>query len=189
MSPNAPRWISSWANSPASSKPTRHGEIASEFAEASIHAANGVVGHEARAALVFAQSKNPRDAKALFYLGHHALTEGDFAAAIQHWVDLMAISPRDAPWIADLSARIADAARAGNIDPAGIKPTLAPAEQPPMPGREEIRAMVEGLAARIEDNPDDLAGWRMLARSWRVLGETTKADEAEARVKALEAKQ
>jgi cytochrome c-type biogenesis protein CcmH len=35
-------------------------DIASEFAEASIHAANGVVGHEARAALVFAHHKNPR---------------------------------------------------------------------------------------------------------------------------------
>ena len=43
-----------------------NGDIASEFAEASIHAAKGVVGHEARAALAFAYSKNPRDAKALF---------------------------------------------------------------------------------------------------------------------------
>ncbi len=165
------------------------GEIASEYAEASIHAANGVVGHEARAALVFAHNKNPRDAKALFYLGHVALSDGHYAAAIQHWVNLIALSPLDAPWIADLSARIVGAAREGNIDLAGIKPTLAPAEQPPMPSREDIRAMVDGLAARLDDNPDDLAGWRMLARSWRVLGETAKADEAEARVKALEAKQ
>ena len=48
--------------------------------------------------------------------------------------------------------------------------------------------MVEGLAARLADNPEDINGWRMLARSWRVLGETAKADEADARVKALEAK-
>lgn len=165
------------------------GEIASEYAEALIHTAKGTVSEEARAALVFANAQDSRDAKALFYLGHDALTQGKYADAIQHWVNLIALSPRDAPWIADLSARIVGAAREGNIDMAGIKPTLAPAEQPPMPSREDIRAMVDGLAARLDDNPDDLAGWRMLARSWRVLGETAKADEAEARVKALEAKQ
>ena len=165
------------------------GEIAAEYAEALIHAANGTVGDEARAALAFAQAKDPRDAKALFYLGHDAVTQGKYAEAIQHWMNLIALSPRDAPWIGDLSARIAGAARDGNIDLASIKPTLAPDAPPAGPSREDIRAMVDGLATRLEDNPDDLAGWRMLARSWRVLGETAKADEADARVKALEAKQ
>jgi cytochrome c-type biogenesis protein CcmH len=163
-------------------------DIASEFAEASIHAANGVVGNEARAALVFANHRNPRDGKALFYLGHDAMTQGRHAEAIQHWMNLVALSPRDAPWIPDLSARIAQAAREGNIDLATMKPTITPAEQPELPSQQDIRAMVNGLAARLKDNPDDLNGWRMLARSWRVLGETAKADEADARVRALEAK-
>ena len=163
-------------------------DIASEFAEASIHAGNGVVGNEARAALAFANQKNPRDAKALFYLGHDAMAQGNYAEAIQHWVNLAALSPQGAPWLGDLSARIAAAARDGNIDPAGIKPTVAPIERSPTPSAEDIRAMVDGLAARLKDNPDDLNGWRMLARSWRVLGETAKAEEADARVRALEAK-
>jgi cytochrome c-type biogenesis protein CcmH len=51
-----------------------------------------------------------------------------------------------------------------------------------------IRQMVEGLAARLEDNPDDLEGWKRLARSWRVLGEAEKAEEAEKRVRELEAR-
>jgi cytochrome c-type biogenesis protein CcmH len=38
-----------------------------------------------------------------------------------------------------------------------------------------IRGMVEGLAARLADQPDDVEGWRMLARSYRVLGENAKA--------------
>ena len=46
--------------------------------------------------------------------------------------------------------------------------------------------MVERLAERLKDNPDDLEGWRRLARSYQVLGETEKAKEAEARVEALE---
>ncbi len=41
-----------------------------------------------------------------------------------------------------------------------------------------IRSMVEGLAARLADQPDDVEGWRMLARSYRVLGDAAKAAEA-----------
>jgi cytochrome c-type biogenesis protein CcmH len=165
------------------------GAIASEYAEAAIHAADGTVSDDARAALALAYEKDPRDGKALFYLGHDALTRGAYAEAIQHWVNLIAISPRDAAWLPDLSARIAAAAQDGHIDLTTIRPTVMPAEQSAGPAPEQIRAMVDGLAQRLQDNPDDLAGWRMLARSWRVLGDTQKADEADARVKALEAKQ
>ncbi len=49
-----------------------------------------------------------------------------------------------------------------------------------------IRGMVERLAERLKDDPDDLEGWRRLARSYRVLGEIDKAKEAEARIEALE---
>jgi cytochrome c-type biogenesis protein CcmH len=38
--------------------------------------------------------------------------------------------------------------------------------------------MVDGLAARLEAQPDDPEGWRMLARSWGVLGEAAKSAEA-----------
>ena len=41
-----------------------------------------------------------------------------------------------------------------------------------------IRGMVDGLAARLAEQPDDSEGWRMLARSYGVLGETAKAAEA-----------
>lgn len=38
-----------------------------------------------------------------------------------------------------------------------------------------IRGMVEGLAARLETEPDDLEGWRRLARSWAILDEAELA--------------
>ena len=41
-----------------------------------------------------------------------------------------------------------------------------------------IRSMVEGLAARLEENPDDPEGWLRLARSYQVLGEKAAAQRA-----------
>ena len=38
-----------------------------------------------------------------------------------------------------------------------------------------IEGMVQGLADRLQDNPDDLEGWLMLMRSYSVLGKPEKA--------------
>ena len=43
---------------------------------------------------------------------------------------------------------------------------------------EMIRGMVGGLAARLEAQPDDVEGWRMLARSYGVLDQPEKSAEA-----------
>ncbi len=80
--------------------------------------------------------------------------------------------------------------------------TPAPAAAPKGPTREDmeaalgmspddrqamIRGMVDGLAARLEQNPNDLDGWTRLERAYRVLGDTAKADQAAARIAALRA--
>jgi cytochrome c-type biogenesis protein CcmH len=52
------------------------------------------------------------------------------------------------------------------------------AEMAPDEQAEMIRGMVDGLAARLADQPDDLEGWRMLARSYRVLGQLQPSAEA-----------
>lgn len=44
--------------------------------------------------------------------------------------------------------------------------------------REMVNAMVERLAARLDTDPDDPQGWRMLARSYAVLGELENAAAA-----------
>ena len=49
-----------------------------------------------------------------------------------------------------------------------------------------IRSMVERLANRLQSEPNDLRGWQRLARAYRVLGETKKAEVAEKRIKELE---
>ena len=45
--------------------------------------------------------------------------------------------------------------------------------------------MVDGLAAKLEENPDDLEGWQKLGRSWTVLGEFEKAEAAYGRAADL----
>ena len=41
-----------------------------------------------------------------------------------------------------------------------------------------IRGMVEGLAARLKDNPADVDGWLRLSRAYGVLGDPDKARDA-----------
>ena len=57
----------------------------------------------------------------------------------------------------------------------------------PVERREMIRGMVEGLAARLEENPNDPDGWLRLARSYDVLGEPERAAEARARAQTASA--
>ena len=52
-----------------------------------------------------------------------------------------------------------------------------------------IRSMVERLADRLKDEPNDIQGWRRLARAYEVLGETEKAKTAQARVRKIEGRQ
>ncbi len=60
--------------------------------------------------------------------------------------------------------------------PPGQDPALA--EQTPAERQAMIEGMVEGLAARLREQPDDLEGWLRLARSYRVLERPEKELEA-----------
>ncbi len=53
----------------------------------------------------------------------------------------------------------------------------------------DIEAMVASLAERLEANPNDLAGWKMLGRSYMNLGDFVGAVEAYERAAALESPQ
>lgn len=72
----------------------------------------------------------------------------------------------------------------GAITEAGI----APAESPHATGQmspQQMQAMTEALAARLEQNPKDLEGWGMLARSYTTLGRYQEAARAWARINEL----
>jgi len=133
-----------------------------------------------------------------------------YASAIQYWVDLISISPAGAPWMDNVRGRLIDAAEAGNLKISNFIPRLKSASKSskklqqsgePAPTQEDInsanemsekerenfiRSMVEQLANRLKSKPNDLNGWRRLARAYKVLGETKKAAMAERRIKTLE---
>jgi cytochrome c-type biogenesis protein CcmH len=45
--------------------------------------------------------------------------------------------------------------------------------------------MVNRLAERLKENPDDLAGWQRLAKAYAVLGEKEKAEAVKKKIEAL----
>ncbi|NVJ92783.1 MAG: c-type cytochrome biogenesis protein CcmI [Methylocystaceae bacterium] len=197
----------------------RHPAILADYAETQIYADKGEVTQEARKALQEAVESDPMQLKARFYLGYAKSRAEDFEGALQDWTDLSAMSPPDAPWLAQIKEQMQMAAKAGDLDLADFKPSkqaLALGKQialewekeqadqatAPGPTREQmqdaqemsaedrsdmIRSMVNRLAERLKDEPNDLAGWKRLANAYQVLGETEKAQEAFAKIKELEA--
>lgn len=61
----------------------------------------------------------------------------------------------------------------------------AAADMSPEEREEMIRGMVTRLADRLKENPDDIDGWKRLAKVYMVLGEKDKAIEARNKVKEL----
>lgn len=68
-------------------------------------------------------------------------------------------------------------------NPRGLEPA---AEQAGLAAPPRIEAMVARLAARLKEQPQDAAGWRMLARSYETLRRFEAAADAYRRVVALE---
>ena len=185
-------------------------EIAASAAETGFMAMDGKFNQEVRYFFKMSQKLNPREHKALYYLGLDSFMTKKYALAIQYWVDLISISPAGAPWMDNVRGRLIDAAEAGNLKISNFIPRLKSASKSsknlqqsrePAPTQEDInnanemskkerekfiRSMVERLASRLKSAPNDLNGWRRLARSYRVLGEQKKAAKAEQRAIELE---
>jgi cytochrome c-type biogenesis protein CcmH len=151
--------------------------------EALTHAAKGTVTPAAEAAFRQALAFEPRHIGGRFYLAVMEAQRGRMRAALDIWLEIATDTPADAPWREALMQRLEDAARRLDLDLAALLPKSpaggkAATGQPGLGGtpeeQQQIRNMVARLAARLEDNPDDLEGWLKLARSYRVLGDKPK---------------
>ncbi len=144
------------------------------YGEALVYASGGFVTAEARA--IFARIQElPR---ARYYEGVALYQSGDRQEALDAWLALAGDAPVGAPWLATVEQRIEVVAQELGQDPVALLEDLPERAAPPV-NPEQIRAMVEGLQARLAtDTPDDLEGWLMLARSLQVLGELPQAADA-----------
>ena len=192
-------------------------DVAASYVEA-LYMVNGTkFTDQSKTILQAALKANERDPKSLFYWGLALSQQNKHKAALQNWVNLMTISNADAPWMPTLRRRMNQSVEVSGINLTQIKPTLKPSKQAsqklqtlspldnvPGPTREDveaakkmsgedrmafIRSMVERLADRLKDEPNDIQGWRRLARAYEVLGETEKARTAQARVRKIEERQ
>jgi cytochrome c-type biogenesis protein CcmH len=167
-------------------------ERLSGLGETLIAASDGIVTEDARLAFEESLRLSPDNPRARFYLAlamEQAGRRDDARAAFEA---IAAASPADAPWMELVQQHIAanggeaspQAAgappAAGSQAPGGPTPDdLAAAQDMSGADRQEmIRGMVESLAARMQEDPDNLEGWLRLIRSYAVLGDQEKATEA-----------
>ncbi|WGJ16026.1 c-type cytochrome biogenesis protein CcmI [Methylocapsa sp. D3K7] len=146
------------------------------YGETLVAATRGVVTADAKHVFETAAAADPSAPKPRFFLGLAAEQEGDIARAKEIWGKLAAEAPRDAAWAQALRKRIASL-DVNSGAPQG--PMAAKIEAMPADARMgAIRNMVEGLAARLAQNGQDLEGWLRLVRSYTVLHESGKARAA-----------
>jgi cytochrome c-type biogenesis protein CcmH len=114
---------------------------------------------------------DPTNVNARYYLARARIAGGDSAGGMADWRALqasLAAGDRRAPVLAQ---EISQVAATGKLP-------APPADQDQSVGPPQIQAMVDGLAARLQANPDDPAGWVRLVRAYAVLGETGRRDTA-----------
>ncbi len=108
---------------------------------------------------------DPNNADARYHIGFAHAQRDENEAALALWEPLMAEPPSGAYWRTNLPFQIAGLS---GVAP-GAAASAAPSQGP------DVRAMVDGLAERLAQEPDDIEGWTMLIRAYAVLGETENA--------------
>ena len=121
----------------------------------------------ARRAVQQALALDARDVNARYWLGRVEIAEGRTAEGLARWRALAAELPAD------------DAARQALLN------EIAARERGPQAADPAIVAMVEGLAERLERQPDDPEGWARLARAYAVLGRERELSTALAQARRL----
>ena len=142
------------------------------FGEALVLANNGLVNPEAENIFAEARKIDPNHPMSRFFAGLALRQRGEVDQAIEIWQGLLADAPADAPWRQAVANSIENAKSAPNM-PANNAMMNAQGVDANM-----IRGMVDGLAARLAEDGNDLEGWLRLARSRQVLGEMDKARAA-----------
>lgn len=168
--------------------------VHSGYAEALTGVAGGKVTPEAKAEFDKALALDPKDPRARFFSGVWLAQNGKGKEALDLWIDLANSGPAGAPWQGDVQRSIKEEAGKQGVDvssrlkvkPAALDGTVPPppaaqaaavSQLPPAEQQASIESMVDGLAAKLKDNPKNAGGWAMLIRSRMVLKQDAKAKE------------
>ena len=174
-----------------------------DYAEVLIFINEGQVSSDALKSLQYAHKINVAHPKARYYIALHHAQTGNIQIAIQDWVDLLSISLPNASWIQTVQSQIKRATEEFEIDISSIKPSLealqigadiqksldtkavgsglnlsdiSTANKMGAKDRKKmILSMVERLATRLRENPNDRQGWLQLSKAYEVMGNTKKA--------------
>jgi cytochrome c-type biogenesis protein CcmH len=156
------------------------------FAQAEILANNGVVNPNARAAAERLLAAEPGRLDARLWLTLGLEQDGKFDAALADYRALLAAPGMTEEMKAAIEQRIAFVERLARGET--VEPPAGPAEGPAPQAPADQQAMIEGmvarLAARLEADGRDPAGWAQLMRSYMVLGRPEAAAKALAAARA-----
>lgn len=159
---------------------TATGQDWAEMAVLLVQQAEGKVTPGALIMVERALSVEPQLPDAMHLRALSKAQAGDLAGAVRDWESMLANAPPDADWRVPI-AQYAAQARAEMAAPARgpSQEDMAAASQMSADERQAmIEGMVEGLAARLEDEPDNPQGWLRLARAYGVLGRSDDAGGA-----------
>jgi len=133
----------------------------------------GQISPAARLVLVDFIQSEPDHPAGQYYAGVLMLQNGDETGAKATWLALAARSDANAPWMPRLRAQLE---RLGAGLPQVSQDQMdAVAAMEPEERAAFVRSMMERLAARLEESPDDPQGWLMLARSHLSVGDRDAA--------------
>lgn len=150
----------------------KRADIWSLLGETFVMESKGQIGADAKLAFGEALKVDPNDIRARYYLGRGKVADGDVRGGLADWRALAASLPAADPGRAALAQEIAQVEAKGGL------PSAEPAADANPRVQGMIAGMVEGLAARLAQSPDDPDGWVRLVRAYAVLGETAKRDAA-----------
>lgn len=130
---------------------------------------------------------NPDHPSALMLLGISAYQRADYVSAVKAWEKLLSMLDPASSDAQQMQGNIADARAQGKMPPADTT------KLPPVPAGaaaggmtpEMINEMVERLATRLKDNPEDYTGWARLANAYKVQGKLDQAVQAFAKTGPL----
>ena len=141
--------------------------------EALVVEQGGQVNTEALELFKEAVGKDPENDLSRYYIGLSNAQNGQPNLAISQWESILEKQADNQQWVAFLRERIASVKQGTELSrmPALDQDTVEAMRELDESDRAEmINQMVESLAARLEDNPDDQVGWERLIRSYLVLG-------------------